>query len=127
VEDPRLRRRRGLAALEVAGRLAEIEQATRARIPPLIGDGGIRYAAFWDWLDTHLPGEPCWFLDLAGVASAAQRPELGRTLVMHSMQRAQADGRPRLPGDRHPRATSHCLSPSPSRSSASSKPRDGGR
>jgi hypothetical protein len=94
VEDPRLRRRRGLAALEVAGRFAEIEQATRARIPPLIGDGDIRYAAFWDWLDTHLPGEPCWFLDLVGVASAAQRPELGRTLEMHGLQRAQADGRP---------------------------------
>lgn len=54
----------------VAGRFAEIEQSTRAAISPLTGDGGARYAAFWDWLDAHLPAEPCWFLDLVGVAPA---------------------------------------------------------
>ena len=77
-----------------AGRFTEIEQATRAAITPLTCDGGLRYAAFWDWLDGHLPGEPCWFLDLVGVAPAAQGRGLGRALVMHGLQRAQADGCP---------------------------------
>ena len=57
------------------------------RIPPLTGDGGIRYAAFWDWLDPLLPGEPCCFLDLVGVAPAAYGRGLGRDLVMHGLQR----------------------------------------
>jgi hypothetical protein len=43
----------------VAGRYAEIEQSTRAAINPLTGDGGVRFAAFWDRLDAQLPGEPC--------------------------------------------------------------------
>jgi GNAT superfamily N-acetyltransferase len=79
---------------EVAVRFAEIEQSTRAAITPLTGDGGLRYATFWDWLDAHLPGEPCWFLDLVGVAPAAQRRGLGRALVRHGLERARADGCP---------------------------------
>ena len=67
----------------VAGRFAEIEQSTRAVVSSLTGDGGARYAAFWDWLDAHLPGEPCWFLDLVGVAPGAQGRGLGRALVRH--------------------------------------------
>jgi GNAT superfamily N-acetyltransferase len=75
----------------LAGRFAEIEQSTRAAISPLTGDGGARYAAFWDWLDAHLPGEPCWFLDLVGVAPGAQGRGLGRALVGHGLARARAD------------------------------------
>jgi GNAT superfamily N-acetyltransferase len=78
----------------VAGRFAEIEQSTRAAISPLTGDGGARYAAFWDWLDAHLPGEPCWFLDLVGVAPGAQGHGLGRALVRHGLARARAGGCP---------------------------------
>lgn len=79
---------------EVAGRFAEIEQTTRAAINPLTGDGGARYAAFWDWLGAHVPGEPCWFLDMVAVAPAAQGQGLGRTLVMHGLELARADGCP---------------------------------
>ena len=76
MEDPRLRRRRGLAAAR-GGRVVRRDRAVHpGRIPPLTGDGGIRYTAFWDWLDTHLPGGPCCFLDLVGVALAAQGREL---------------------------------------------------
>ena len=74
----------------MAGRFAAIEQATRAAISPLTGDGGVRYAAFWDWLNDHLPGEPCWFLDLVAVAPAAQGRGLGRRLVAHGLERAHA-------------------------------------
>jgi GNAT superfamily N-acetyltransferase len=79
---------------EVAERFAEIEQTTRAGIHPLTGDGGVRYAAFWDWLGAHLPAEPCWFLDLVAVAPTAQGRGLGRALVMHGVERARADGCP---------------------------------
>ena len=78
----------------VAGRFAEIEESARAAINPLTSDGGVRYAAFWDWLGDHLPGEPCWFLDLVAVAPAAQGRGLGRTLVMHGLELARADGCP---------------------------------
>ena len=79
---------------EVAGRFAEIEQSSRAAINPLTGDGGARYAKFWDWLDGHLPAEPCWFLDLVAVAPAAQGRGLGRALVRHGLDRARSDGCP---------------------------------
>jgi ribosomal protein S18 acetylase RimI-like enzyme len=79
---------------EVAGRFAEIEQTIRAAINPLTSDGGARYGAFWDWLGAHLPGEPCWFLDMVAVAPASQGQGLGRTLVMHGLELAQADGCP---------------------------------
>jgi GNAT superfamily N-acetyltransferase len=88
---------------ELAGRFAEIEQSTRAAINPLTGDGGARYAAFWDWLNTHLPAEPCWFLDLVGVAPAAQGRGLGGTLVRHGLQRARADGCPAFLETSNPR------------------------
>ena len=106
----------------MAGRFAAIEQATRAAISPLTGDGGVRYAAFWDWLNDHLPGEPCWFLDLVAVAPAAQ----GRGLAAGSWRTAWSgptpagappSWKPPLP------ATSRFINPSASRSSASSKPR----
>ena len=78
----------------MAGRFCEIEQSTRAAINPLTGGGGARYAAFWDWLNAHLPDEPGWFLDLVAVAPSAQGRGLGRRLVAHGLERAQADGYP---------------------------------
>jgi GNAT superfamily N-acetyltransferase len=78
----------------VTGRFEEIEQSARAAIDPLTSDGGARYAAFWDWLGAHLPGEPCWFLDLVAVAPAAQGQGLGRALVTHGLDQARAEGSP---------------------------------
>lgn len=78
----------------VTERFDEIEQSARAAINPLTSDGGARYAGFWDWLGAHLPGEPCWFLDLVAVAPAAQGQGLGRALVTHGLDRARADGCP---------------------------------
>jgi GNAT superfamily N-acetyltransferase len=76
---------------EVVSRLGELEPALRAAISPLTMDGGRRYATFWDWLDTLMPTEPCWFLDAVAVAPAAQGQGLGRALVMHGLERARAD------------------------------------
>ena len=79
---------------ELAERFAEIDKATWADIAPLTSDGGARYAAFWDWLDAHVPSEPCWFLDAVGVAPTAQGRGLGRRLVLHGLERARAEGCP---------------------------------
>jgi GNAT superfamily N-acetyltransferase len=79
---------------EVTGRFDEIEQSARAAINPLTDDDGVRYAQFWDWLGAHLPGEPCWFLDVVAVAPAAQGRGLGRKLVTHGLELARADGCP---------------------------------
>jgi GNAT superfamily N-acetyltransferase len=76
---------------EVAERFTEIDRATWPAITPLTGDGGIRYAAFWNWLDAHVPDEPCWLLDAVAVAPPAQGRGLGRTLVMHGLELARAD------------------------------------
>ncbi len=94
MEDRRLRRRAAWLPPGVAGRFDEIEQSARAAINPLTDDGGVRYAMFWDWLGAHLPGGPCWFLDLVAVAPAAQGRGRGRRLVMHGLDLARADGCP---------------------------------
>ena len=99
----------------VTGRFDEIEQSARAAINPLTGDGGARYAAFWDWLGAHLPREPCWFLDLVAVAPAAQ----GQGLTGHWLRTAWIRPGPReAPPSWKPApcATCRTISPSASRS-----------
>jgi GNAT superfamily N-acetyltransferase len=71
---------------------AEIEISTRPAIHRLTSDGGARYDAFWDWLDSHLPAEPCWLLDLVGVRPDAQGRGIGRALITHGVERAYAAG-----------------------------------
>jgi len=77
-----------------AARFAEIEAATRTEIYSLTADNGARYSVFWDWLETHLPAEPCWFLDLVGVRPDAQGQGIGRALITHGIERAGAAGQP---------------------------------
>ena len=89
---------------QLADQFAEIDQSVRATISPLTGDGGVRYAALLDWLAAHLPAEPCWFLDLVAVAPSAQGRGLGRTLVRHGVERAQADGCPAFLETANPRS-----------------------
>jgi GNAT superfamily N-acetyltransferase len=75
-----------------ARRFAEIEAATRPAIHRLTHDGGARYSAFWNWLDSHVPHEPCWVLDIVGVSPDSQRKGIGRALVSHGLDRARAAG-----------------------------------
>ena len=79
---------------EQAARFEEVEAATRPKIAALTDDGGVRYGAFWDWLDGHLPREPCWFLDILAVREAARGRGIGSALVRNGLQRAHAAGVP---------------------------------
>jgi GNAT superfamily N-acetyltransferase len=62
-----------------------MDAATRGPVAELTDDGGIRYDAFWDWLGSHLPDEPCWFLDMVGVDPAHQGRGIGRALIQHGL------------------------------------------
>jgi GNAT superfamily N-acetyltransferase len=75
-------------------RFDEIERATRDAIDRLTPDGGARYAVFWDWIESHVPDEPCWFLDVVGMRPDAQGQGIGRALVAHGVELARADGLP---------------------------------
>jgi GNAT superfamily N-acetyltransferase len=77
-----------------AARFAEIEVNTRGEIYGLTRDGGARYGRFWDWIESHLPAEPCWLLDLVGVRPDAQGRGIGRALITHGTERAAAAGQP---------------------------------
>jgi GNAT superfamily N-acetyltransferase len=75
---------------EQAARFEEVEAATRPKIAALTDDGGARYNAFWDWLDGHLPEEPCWFLDIHGVRETARGRGVASALVRQGLDRAHA-------------------------------------
>lgn len=77
-----------------AARFEELEHPTRAAVAPHTTDAGARYGQFWDWLASHLPQEPCWFLDLVAVQPSARGRGLGGHLVEHGLALAQADGLP---------------------------------
>jgi GNAT superfamily N-acetyltransferase len=77
-----------------AARFEDVEAATRPKIAALTDDGGARYNRFWDWLDAHLPDEPCWFLDILGVREPARGRGVASALVRHGLERAHGAGLP---------------------------------
>jgi GNAT superfamily N-acetyltransferase len=77
-----------------AKRFAELERPTRDRIRLLTPDAGRRYDAFWDWLGSQLPDEPCYFMDILGVHPSARGKGVGGALVRHGLTRAWSE---RLP------------------------------
>jgi GNAT superfamily N-acetyltransferase len=62
-------------------RYLEIELETRDAIDAMTEDDGVRYRAFWDWIEDHLPTEPHWFLDHLAVAPEHRGEGLGAVLV----------------------------------------------
>jgi GNAT superfamily N-acetyltransferase len=77
-----------------AGRFTELEAPTRDHIRPLTDDDGARYDAFWDWLGSHVPSEPCYFLDMVAVRSELRGRGIGRGLIEHGLRRAAANHLP---------------------------------
>ena len=62
------------------------------RIDALADDGGRRYNAFWDWVESHEPDEPLWLLDSIAVEPAAQGQGFGGALIAAGLARARAGG-----------------------------------
>ena len=75
-------------------RFLEIELETRDAIDAMTEDDGIRYRAFWDWIEDHLPGDPSWFLDHLAVAPEHRGEGLGTALVELGVGFARRDGVP---------------------------------
>ena len=74
--------------------LEKVNVATRHAIAGLTDDGGDRYHRFWGWLESSLPTEPHWFLDMVGVEPSRQGEGIGGALVRHGIDLAQSDGVP---------------------------------
>jgi GNAT superfamily N-acetyltransferase len=62
------------------------------RISALTDDGGRRYDAFWEWVDSRSPDEPLWQLDSIAVEPAAQGHGCGSALIAAGLARARAGG-----------------------------------
>jgi GNAT superfamily N-acetyltransferase len=62
------------------------------RISALTDDGGHRYDAFWDWVDSRIPDERLWQLDSIAVAASAQGRGFGAALIGVGLEQARADG-----------------------------------
>ena len=86
-------RREGAAVSVPPGRLEAWEDHpwNQPRINALTDDGGCRYDAFWDWVDSRSPDEPLWQLDSIAVEPAARR-RFGAALIAAGLARARADG-----------------------------------
>jgi GNAT superfamily N-acetyltransferase len=69
----------------------EAFEASRAGIHALTDDGGRRWDAFWDWVESNIPDEPVWHLDAIGVEPEARGTGIGAALVQHGLERARAD------------------------------------
>jgi GNAT superfamily N-acetyltransferase len=64
---------------------------SQPRISALTDDGGHRYEAFWDWVDSRSPAEPLWLLDSIAVAPEAQGRGYGKALIAAGQALARAD------------------------------------
>jgi GNAT superfamily N-acetyltransferase len=67
---------------------------SQTRIGALTDDGGRRYDAFWEWVDSRTPDEPLWLLDSIAVAPARQGQGLGSVLIATGCRQAAAAGVP---------------------------------
>jgi GNAT superfamily N-acetyltransferase len=67
---------------------------SQKRIGALTDDGGRRYDAFWEWVDSRTPDEPLWLLDSIAVTPACQGQGLGSALIATGCCQAAAAGVP---------------------------------
>ena len=66
-------------------------QLDKPEIPALTDDGGRRYEAFWEWVESKLPDEPLWHLDSIGVEARARGRKIGSALIQVGLDEARAD------------------------------------
>ena len=71
-----------------------MDLATRPPIAALTDDDGARYEAMWDWMGSHVPDEPIWFLDMLGVDPRSQGKGYGAALLAIGVEAARRDGVP---------------------------------
>ena len=60
------------------------------RVRALTDDGGRRWDAFWEWIESKLPDAPLWHLDSVGVAPEMQGRGIGSALIDFGLARARA-------------------------------------
>jgi ribosomal protein S18 acetylase RimI-like enzyme len=60
-------------------------------IEELTLDGGRRYSAFWDWVESRMPEEPLWHLNAIAVEPVARGRGIGSALIEHGLALARAD------------------------------------
>jgi len=77
---------------EATASFPEDDLATRPAIAALTDDGGARYNAFWDWLNSHIPNEPLWFLDQIAVEPTRQGEGIGSALIEHGLEMSRTAG-----------------------------------
>jgi ribosomal protein S18 acetylase RimI-like enzyme len=71
-----------------------LAEATAPAMAALSPDGGERYERFWSWTWSMLPAEPHWLLDQLAVEPDAQGRGIGRAMLRHAIETAEADGLP---------------------------------
>jgi GNAT superfamily N-acetyltransferase len=74
--------------------LAEIDASTDPIARELTGDGGARYRALWDRVESHRPTRPHRYLDLLAVAEGRRGMGLGSALVRHGLAEAGTERAP---------------------------------
>lgn len=67
-------------------------QLNDTRVLGLTDDGGLRFARFWDWVESKVPADPVAHLDAVGVEPAAQGRGIGSTLIEFGLDRARGSG-----------------------------------
>lgn len=71
----------------------ELMLGTRGVIAHAI-DGGLRHVKQWEWIASHYPAEPIWFLESVAVDPDRQRGGLGSALIDHGLRFADESGLP---------------------------------
>ena len=60
----------------------------------ILGENAERHAAFWGWVEHHMPAEPLLYLSHIGVVPERQGEGLGSALMRDGLARADRDGVP---------------------------------
>jgi GNAT superfamily N-acetyltransferase len=69
-----------------------IELTSRDDIRSLTDDAGARLGTLWDLIESRLPDEPHWYLDLIAVAPERQGQGVGSALIRFGLELAARDG-----------------------------------